>query len=76
MVEEDGTKDAWEGGEKVPTEEQQHACTQQIRVSQLLAYIVIGWKVENCRDKLSRNFSAQRRLLPCMSLSPARLLHT
>lgn len=76
MEEEDGTKDTWEWGEKSPTEEEQHVCTQQIRVSQLFSYAVTGCGIENCRNRLSRNFPVQRRVLVFMSLSSALLLHT
>lgn len=68
-------KDPWEEGEEFPTLEQQHADAQQIRVTRLFAYAVMGCEVENYRDRLSRNFLVQRRILVCMGLSSAWLPH-
>lgn len=76
MVAEDGTKDAWGWGEKSPTQEEHHVCTQQSSVSQLFSYAVTGCEIENCRNRLSRNFPVQRRVLVCMSLSSGLLRHT
>lgn len=64
----------WPGrGRDIPYSKEQHVGTQEIRVSGSSPMQSQGCEVENCRNRLSSNFSTQRRILVCMSLSAAGL---